>query len=194
MLYKTIEMNFKDTLVPYKGIIHLLLRTVIERPPLAELITSLSLVGNILVAWSKIPDEEPDTSEMANVLDLVTKTEIPESTHPSCPGWANPYHDSAGPHPSWAYMIMEGRTDIYQTLLISQLPNLQKLGIGLNAFEYSYCFAIWMQNALCFNTTGKSISGLCSLRHVEWGAHPSYRKIYNVEVAEGIHALEALYC
>ncbi len=137
--------------------IHLLLRTAMESPDLAKRVTCVHFRGSFDgPIWKDASQPGLSPNEMANILSV-----IPELTRPFPHFWAMCQPTKSN---SWKTEIEKGTTELYQSLFLSQLPNLRALTIGYN-FEKDFHFlTTFMEFALCSPTPPSKMPGFRRLR------------------------------
>jgi len=122
--------------------IHLLLRTAMESPDLAKRVTCVRFTGSFeYPIWEDASQPGLSPNEMANILGL-----IPELARPFPDFWAKHHHAKSN---SWKTEIEKGTTELYQSLFLSQLPNLRALTIGYNFDGDFHFLTTFMEFVLC---------------------------------------------
>lgn len=172
-LYKCIAMRWDTGLwrPPPPPPIHHLLRTSLEHPELARFVASVRFVGsknNSIWGQGTRWHHHLTQDELARVT-LAIAMDLPE--HP--PGLFNtPTEDE-----SWLRLVAKGHTELYQALLILQLPNLSHLTIGYDSHMSFTYLSYLMKHVLCFNGLPRSNSTLTHLQQVDLCTEPLIRNM-----------------
>ena len=148
LIYRHIEITWRPNETPP---ITLLLRTLIDRPELCQLIHGLRLDGEGFATSSGYPDEPPAlpvaSLSIAKASELIELTNVPYAQQ-------------------WTEELQSGHVDAIVALLISMLPQLTTLHLGPNFTVESRLLEQMLRSALCQSPPASRLPAFEQLRQV----------------------------
>jgi hypothetical protein len=165
-IYENIEMhwtpdNASGRTSPRGPPIHLLLRTMLESPELALLVTHVKFFGNKnkTIWWDPTQAQLTET-EVARIITLIEGLDIPEDL-------TIPSSTVAREQNTLLYQARSGNTELYQALFLLQLHNLQSLVIGYDYVGSPVVTCDILQRYLCSSVSETELSRFRHLHRVE---------------------------
>ena len=152
--------------------IHYLLRTLLKHPDLARLVTNLIFLGSKNdsiwgrgARWHYYPT--PD--ELAPVTTIIRTLDLPE--HP--PNlFEGPTDDN-----TWLRLAARGHTELYQGLLVLQLPNLSTLTVGYDGYMSFTFLSTLMEHILISKILSSNAPSFRRLQQVDLCTEPLIREM-----------------
>ncbi|KAH7114168.1 hypothetical protein B0J13DRAFT_240874 [Dactylonectria estremocensis] len=147
LLYSIVDWNWK--LKQPQPPITLLLRSLLHRPELSQLVQSLVIDGNWFASSEFSPPKLAITAlDMDKVGRFIQGTRVPFAE-------------------DWINEVRAGTFDAIATVLVSQLSNITHLHLGPNVVKHSKFFGMLLRSAVC-PPLGSELPRFEQLRHVTY--------------------------
>ncbi len=155
--------------------IHLLLSRMLVCPELAKLVKVVRFSGTKFYShWDSAATSKLSVDDSKQFTDLVSSSGLAAS-YRTCEINGRAIID--GEEQPWKRHMAEGDVDLYQALVLSQLPNINYLHIGFDPYMGLGYISATLRCALCSSTDSPERSSFRSLFRVDLYAGMFYRDL-----------------